>query len=226
MDTIGSRIRKRRIELKLTQKRLADAVGVQSPSVTAWEGDNYSPNGDNLINLSKALGCSMEWISHGEMGAREAAATYDATNKSPFSLVPMVEQFYHAGNGDGMNHKKDPEFLKSLSFRRDWLEYEGFDPGKLKVAMVHGKSMEPTLTEADVILVDRSDCHINSIESGKIYALTVNGSPLVKRVYRQELGGLTLESDNRSFKEISIAESDYSTIEIIGRVVWSGGKVG
>lgn len=209
---------------KLSEGELSRMSSVPQPTINRMlSGVTKEPKRQNLRKIADALGMTIDQML-GVDGVSEESATYSAGHQ--FSLVPMVEQFYHAGNGDGLSHKKDPEFLKSLSFRRDWLEYEGFDPAKLKVAMVHGKSMEPTLNEANVILIDRSDCHVKAIESGKIYALTVNGSPLVKRVYRQELGGLTLESDNASFKEISITESSYSTIEIIGRVVWSGGKVG
>lgn len=62
MNTIGQRIRARRKELGLTQKRVASDVGVSSVAVTQWEGDENAPRGDNLMKLASALGCSPDFI--------------------------------------------------------------------------------------------------------------------------------------------------------------------
>jgi len=145
---------------------------------------------------------------------------------NPFTSIPMVESFYHGGNGDGLEHPGEPKFLKSLSFRTDWLEYMGLDTNQLKVAMVHGKSMEPTLNEAEVILIDKRESDISKIENGAIYALVFKGKPLVKRVYVQEMGNVNLVSDNkRGFDDIKFSEEEAKEIEFIGRVVWRGGEV-
>ena len=48
----------------------------------------------------------------------------------------------------------------------------------------------------------------------------------MKRLYKQELGGCKLVSDNkRGYDDISISEEDAEKLQIIGRVVWAGGKV-
>lgn len=51
METIGARIRSRRKHLKLTQKDIADSVGVSSSSVTQWESDVSIPKSDNARAL-------------------------------------------------------------------------------------------------------------------------------------------------------------------------------
>lgn len=56
--TIGKRIRLRRQALKLTQQQLADAVGVDRATVSAWERGRHMPE-RNEGAIEKALGISL-----------------------------------------------------------------------------------------------------------------------------------------------------------------------
>lgn len=218
--SLSERIRSSRIDAGLTQQELGKQCGVSRAAVALWEnGDTKSLKVDSLLKASKALRKSFVWLADGK-------GPEDGKTSDVYEEIPMVESFYHGGDGDGMERQDDPAFLKTLSFRRDWLEYVGLDPEFLKVAMVHGKSMEPELREADVILVDKRENKLEGVENGAIYALTVNGAPLVKHVYVQELGGVVLESVNKSFKDIEIPKGEITALEVVGRVVWRGGEVG
>jgi transcriptional regulator with XRE-family HTH domain len=53
--TLGARIRKRRQELRLTQKQLAAKVGVDESSVINWEKDKHFPS-RHLGALEDVLG--------------------------------------------------------------------------------------------------------------------------------------------------------------------------
>lgn len=219
----------------ISQVQVASDLDISPQAITNWKKKGKIGK-EGLLYLSENSGLSASYIQGAaalgaiprnprvniEYNAGESGGAYET---SPFVSVPMVESFYHGGNGDGLEHQDEPTFLKSLSFRRDWLEYMGFDITQLKVAMVHGQSMEPTLNEADVILVDKRQSDISTIENGAIYALVFKGKPLVKRVYKQELGGVALESDNKSFKDMDFSEEETKEIEFIGRVVWRGGEV-
>jgi phage repressor protein C with HTH and peptisase S24 domain len=213
---IGERIKQAREDARLTQDQLAAVCGVSRSAVTQWEnGNTKNLKANNLLGVKKATKRSLEWLLTG----------HDPGTSDEFEAIPLVESFYHGGDGDGMHHPKEPKFLKSLSFRSDWLEYEGLDPSHLKVAMVHGKSMQPTLREADIILVDQRSNALSKTNDEDIYALVYNEKPLVKRVIRQETGDVSLESDNPKFRPIDIKQDQLADLEIIGRVVWAGGKV-
>lgn len=60
--TIGSRIREIRKSRGITQKDIAELVGVTPSCVTQWESGLISPNCDKLIPLAKALGCDPLWL--------------------------------------------------------------------------------------------------------------------------------------------------------------------
>lgn len=55
---IGSRIRKYRKELGLTQEQLAETIGVTKSRISNWEQGINRPDADILADLSKALNVS------------------------------------------------------------------------------------------------------------------------------------------------------------------------
>lgn len=66
METVGSRIKTRRRLMKLTQKDLAEWIGISASAVTQWENDITSPSGENLLSLAKCLECSPQWVLTGK----------------------------------------------------------------------------------------------------------------------------------------------------------------
>ncbi|EGQ8055460.1 LexA family protein [Vibrio alginolyticus] len=55
MATLGLKILTRRKELKITQKELAQKVGVSHVTISQWEKEDTAPKGSNLLKLSEAL---------------------------------------------------------------------------------------------------------------------------------------------------------------------------
>lgn len=62
METIGSKILARRKELKITQKKLADKVGVSHVTISMWEKEDTAPKGGNLLSLASALNVSPSYL--------------------------------------------------------------------------------------------------------------------------------------------------------------------
>lgn len=74
MSTIHARIKERREALKLSQKALAEAVGVTYQTVQQWETEpdpsnpkvlSTAPKRTRLANVAKALGVTEEWLMTG-----------------------------------------------------------------------------------------------------------------------------------------------------------------
>ena len=63
---IGSRIKKRRKELHLTQTEIKQAVGISSGNLSDIENGNRAPAIGTLYKLSVILQCSIDWIVTGE----------------------------------------------------------------------------------------------------------------------------------------------------------------
>ncbi|MDR5611439.1 MULTISPECIES: helix-turn-helix domain-containing protein [unclassified Arsenophonus] len=64
-EAIGRRIYERRTKLGLRATDLADLIGVSRVAVSQWERGLSVVGGDKLMNISKALKCSPEWIIAG-----------------------------------------------------------------------------------------------------------------------------------------------------------------
>ena len=60
MEVIKLTIKERRRELGLTQRELAERMGVDQSSVANWETGATGPHRNKLVRLAKVLGCSVE----------------------------------------------------------------------------------------------------------------------------------------------------------------------
>ena len=98
------------------------------------------------------------------------------------------------------------------------------EPGMAALLSVKGESMQPTLFDGDLVLVDRNRF---TVQSGKIYAF-VDGDDgaRVKRLRLFGNAGLVIQSDNHSseFEDEERSGQDMQSVldNIIGEVLWSG----
>ncbi len=114
--------------------------------------------------------------------------------------------------------------LGRIAFDRHWLRRLGLGDGTaLSVIRVQGDSMSPTLSDGDEILVDRADA-AERLRDG-IYVLRIDGTLVVKRLAMSPSSRLvSVHSDNDAYP--SWPDCDPGTIEIVGRVVWVGRRLG
>lgn len=62
MATLGTKILTRRKELKITQKGLADKIGVSHVTISQWEKEDTAPKGANLMKLAEALSVTPSYL--------------------------------------------------------------------------------------------------------------------------------------------------------------------
>ncbi len=63
MTTFAKRLRARRLELGLTQQRVADASGVNRTTITYYEDGKRDPNLATLIRMARILEVSIDWLA-------------------------------------------------------------------------------------------------------------------------------------------------------------------
>lgn len=136
-----------------------------------------------------------------------------------FTLVPRLAVEASAGNG-AVNDNE--EVAEMLAFRRNWLYRMGISVVYARVILVRGDSMQPTLNNGDVVLVDTI---VERIEDAGIYAIRVDDRLLVKRVLPRADGSLLLISENPIYPPEEIAASAVDDLDVIGRVKWIGRAV-
>lgn len=224
-------------ELKL-KERLLDIIGDEEPY--KWASRNGiskstlhnvlnkegNPRADQLLKMSKATGRPIEWLLTGDgpMKRDEAEVIGEYTTGKDlgdeFVLVPRYEVAASAGGG-AMVHSE--QIVDHLAFRSEWVR-NALDVSVQALALisVKGDSMEPTLSNGDLILVDTGT---NKVEDNAIYVLRYNGSLMVKRIQRKITGTLIIKSDNVVYEPETVTGEAVNNLHVVGRVVWSGRRM-
>ena len=58
----SDRLKTLRKEKKLTQKELAEQIGIKQNSYSDWETGKTEPSFENLIKLADLFGISLDWL--------------------------------------------------------------------------------------------------------------------------------------------------------------------
>jgi transcriptional regulator with XRE-family HTH domain len=91
----------------------------------------------------------------------------------------------------------------------------GRDGAGFITVQVSGDSMEPTLAEGDLIIVDTAR---TNVDASGIYVVELQGDLLVKRVQRRMDGSLVLISDNAAYAPETIQAGAAHTLRVLGRM--------
>ena len=61
-NIFGKRLKELRIERGLSQRALGDIFGVCNQTISFWENGSREPDLDNLLNISKYFGVSVDYL--------------------------------------------------------------------------------------------------------------------------------------------------------------------
>jgi phage repressor protein C with HTH and peptisase S24 domain len=197
--------------------------------------------GEDYLSLSRLLGRNAAYIQQyikrgtprrlAEDDRRRLARYFSVDeevlggppSRSPidgFVTVPRLDVDASAGPGALDSAERS---VGSMAFDPAWLRRLGVsDSARLSMIRVEGDSMVPTLSEGDEILVDGGD-RAGRFRDG-LYVLRLDEALVVKRVARGSGGRLSVLSDNPAFP--GRPDCDPSEIDIVGRVVWVGRRLG
>lgn len=80
MNTFAARLLQARSAAGLTQKELADAVGVSTVQLSRYEGGKTTPRPRVMAQLAIALGVNTKWLAEGSHPADEPEVTFGKTD--------------------------------------------------------------------------------------------------------------------------------------------------
>lgn len=139
-----------------------------------------------------------------------------------YAFIPQYDAKAAAGLGSENPHV---EIRSTLAFKRNWLRSKGVKPEHLIVIYADGQSMQPTINDQDVLLVDRSK--VDPVDRS-VFVLSSGEGAIVKRLIQSPIGTWTLRSDNEDKDEHPdryFLRSDGNEHRIIGQVIWRGGDL-
>lgn len=210
----------------------AAKIGLSQGTFNRMWKDGISPKGDTLLLISEKTGCSIDWLLTGEgevkrgeqadLRAQDHVAQYASIEDlvKDYVLVPRYDVKASAGVGTVIHSE---QVVDHLVFKAEWVRNAlGVAAKDLALISVKGDSMEPTLSNGDLILIDISS---NYVEDNAIYVLQYNGTLLVKRIQRRMDGSVTIMSDNSVYSPETLTGHLVEQLNVIGRVVWCGRRM-
>ncbi len=154
------------------------------------------PTRPALLAIARTAKVSVEWLATGQPLAGAQASAEDYVYKDP------------------------------LAFETGWLRAEFPSASEnLLLTQVVDESMEPTLQQGDLALVDTNDRDLETVSHG-IYLIKLNDRLLIKRLQYVVDKTLRVLSDHPAYEAFSIQISKTSSsLSLMGKVVWFGRKL-
>lgn len=214
------KLKARRKELKLTQKEIAEELGISFQAYSAWERGIKEPSKEKVAQLEKILK-----VAKGYFTQIEIVRLYNSLSKQGKDKVVLYAR----------NLAQEEQTQKVTTMPERLYEYhvyermsagigasvygdQNFDTVYFNEELAHdfaswvaGDSMEPKYQNGSVALIRETGFDYD----GAVYAVVCNNQTYIKRVYREE-DGLRLVSINPKYKDIFISyEEDPRIVGII-----------
>lgn len=202
--SIGKRIKEVREEKGISQKDLANFVGIKQPTLSALESGKAKST-SNIASFAKKLGVNAYWLETGRgskyLASEEEAAAYEVSKACVIDeddvfiddavRIKRIRLQIKAGMS-GYEISQIDEDGQPVFLRLQWLNARHYKPENLVALHVYGSSMEPKLFDGDTVVIDLSD---TEPRDGEVYAVNYEGEAVIKRLSR-DAGSWWLTSDN------------------------------
>ena len=214
MATVNKNLKFLRTQKGLTQKQLAEKLGLKQAAIGAYEEERATPPLSSLLDITKIFNVNLDALVSQDLskvsekdrkaapskGKEVLAITVDSNNREN---VELVSQKASAGYLGGY---QDPEFVKdlpkiSLPVLPRNKTYRAFE--------IQGDSMLPV--QPGSIIFGEYVEDVGDIKNGKLYILVTKQDGIVfKRVFNfaDDEGKLLAVSDNRQYQPFSVAADD------------------
>ena len=214
------KLKARRKELKLTQKEIAEKLGISFQAYSAWERGVKEPSKEKVFQLENILK-----VPKGYFTQIEIVRLYHSLSKQGQEKVVLYARNLSQEEQD-QKVTVMPERLyeyrvyerMSAGIGASVYDDQNFDTVYFNEELAHdfaswvsGDSMEPKYQNGSVALIRETGFDYD----GAVYAVVCNNQTYIKRVYREE-HGLRLVSINPKYKDIFISyEEDPRIVGII-----------
>lgn len=203
-----------------TLEQFAQKIGVSSRTLGNYLRGEREPSYEFLRRVRTICGADINWLITGE----------GTPGTSPVAWVGSTDQVAIPRYSFKPSAPEGPFTLSSdnepyLSVPRAWLARhlpEGARPGIMEAT---GDTMEPTIADGDLLLLDLS-IDRSAIKDGGVFVISIDNTPLVKRLQVTADGHILIRSDNDLYEQERVTrEFADERITVHAKVVWAGGPV-
>ena len=181
---------------KITQEKLAKELNVSRSTISMWETGTNQPDNATLIDLSKILDVTVDEILGLKTGKRKSGVRIPVYG-SVAAGIPL----------DAIEDIIDYEEISEDMART----------GEFIALQVKGHSMEPTISNKDVVIVRLQP----DVENGEIAVVLVNGDEATCKKIKKRQDGVMLIPLNQSYEPMFYSNEEIETlpVRILGKVV-------
>ena len=202
------KLKARRKELKMTQKDIADQLGISYQAFSAWERGVKEPSKDKVNQLEQILKVPKGYFTEIEIvrlynvlsdkGQNQVLEyTRKLVQEESRNIVTVSENLYEYHVYEKMSAGIGASVYDDQNYDIDYFNEELAHDF---ASWVSGDSMEPKFQNGSVALIRETGFDYD----GAVYAVVCNNQTYIKRVYREE-DGLRLVSINPKYEDIFIS---------------------
>lgn len=193
----NERLKTLRIQRKMTQSELAKKIYISQPAYSKYEVGTASPNPETLSKIADALDVSVDYL----LGSDSQPA------RPGYIRVPVLGRVAAGIPIDAIEEVIDWEDISA----------EAAGDGEYFGLQIKGHSMEPKISDGDVVIVRRQP----DVDSGDIAVVLVNGDDATVKRIKKSPQGVTLIPSNPAYEPMyyTNAEIESLPVQILGRVV-------
>lgn len=224
--TLARNIAALRSHLGDKQALFAERIDTQQANISKWESGSTAPEGINLATLAELAGVTARefrdepWSPPKANGHTPPAMTAeDFAAELGLALIDEID----LALGMGATYLDGNVEVKGRApFRMEWLRglYDG-PIEALKVVTGRGDSMEPTIRDRDIVILDTSSRRLD--EQDMIWAVSYGDLGMIRRLRRLPSGVVLMSPDNPI---VGPTEAHDGEMFIMGRVIWIGRRMG
>jgi hypothetical protein len=135
-------------------------------------------------------------------------------------VVPIFD--VRASMGIGAPQPALETVIDNMRLTKEWVRSHLpaiSSPSNMAVLSAFGDSMSPTLSDGDIMLVDRG---VNDLKVDAVYVLALNDELYVKRIQRRITdGAIIIKSDNPLYDPVVVTNGEKAGLQVLGRVAWA-----
>ena len=196
-----NRLKVKRKTLGLTQKNVADKLGVSKVAVSRWELGHSIPSGLILNDLAVLLGVDVEYLLNGE----------DDRCKD----VAMIDFYESVAASAGNGFTNDAESSTKIPIPQSVINKQE-NKESVCCIRVSGRSMEPVLGHNSIIALNPQK---KVIRDGMMYVIRQKELLRVKILVETPFN-IIVKSYNSDFNDEVYSKESLIDFEIIGQVFW------
>lgn len=198
---LGDRIKELRLINDMTQKDLADFLGVTPKAVSFYELNQREPSTDIILKMAQKFNVSTDYL-YGRSDIAQLPGYIGTVSEN--KKIPIIGSVKCGTNG------------LAFEYLDGYVSIDNSFSGNVVAFRCKGDSMKGVgINDGDIAIVRQQD----DVESGELAVVVVNGDEGTLKRVRKFDGGIILEAANPDYPPRVFTGEDLNIIKIMGKVL-------